>query len=267
MTIFHALILGIVQGLGEMLPISSSAHLVLLPWFFNFPDPGLAFDVALHLGTLLAILIYFWKDWWQIFESLLKLAKTRKVETFEQRLAGFLIIASVPGAIFGYLLESKAETVFRAPILVATMLVVFGIVLLIADRMDRGKLTLKDMKSKNALIIGFSQALAVIPGVSRSGITMTAGLFSGFAREDVAKFSFLMSAPIIAGAGLLKIKDIGAHEISSLPFWVAFVAAVVAALFAINFLLKFIKKHNFAIFAYYRFALAAIIIATLIFRR
>jgi undecaprenyl-diphosphatase len=133
MTIIHALILGIVQGVAEMLPISSSAHLVLVPWFLNFPDPGLAFDVALHLGTLVAVLVYFWHDWIELLLAFIGILKTRKIETFQQKLILFLLVASIPGAVFGYLLESKAETVFRNPLLVAFMLTILGIVLLIGN--------------------------------------------------------------------------------------------------------------------------------------
>jgi undecaprenyl-diphosphatase len=267
MTILQALILGIVQGLAEMLPISSSAHLVLLPWFFHFPDPGLAFDVALHLGTLLGILLFFWKDWLKIFTDFLKLIRTRKVETFEQKLSGFLVLASIPGAVFGYLLESKAETVFRNPLLIAGTLVFMGVVLVIVDRENREKRTLNEMRTKDCLIIGLSQAIAIVPGISRSGATITTGLFAGFKREDAAKFSFLMSVPIIAGAGLLKLKDLPFSEITSMPFLVGFAAAVVSSIFAISFLLRFVRNHKFTIFAYYRFILAAIIIITLIIRR
>lgn len=266
MTIIQALVLGLVQGLAEMLPISSSAHLVLFPWFFHFPDPGLAFDVALHLGTLVAILGYFWRDWLALLNAFIQILKTRKIETFEQKLIGFLIVASVPGAIFGYLLEGQAQTIFRSPLLIAFALALLGAVLLYADKFDKGEKKIKDMNTKNSLAIGLSQALAIVPGVSRSGVTMTTGLLLGYAKEDAAKFSFLMSAPIIAGAGLLKFKDLGASDIASTTFVVAFVTSVLASLFAIGFLLRYVKKHGFKLFAYYRFALAAIIIITLIIR-
>lgn len=265
MTVFHALILGIVQGFGEMLPISSSAHLVLLPWFLNFPDPGLAFDVALHVGTLLALLLYFWKDWLKIFSDLFLIIKTRKVETFEQKLAGYLILASIPGAFFGALLEKHAETTFRNPLIMVITLVIFGTLLLVADKKDKGERTLKDMKVKDSLIIGLSQAIALIPGVSRSGITMTAGLFSGFKKEDVAKFSFMMSAPIIGGAGILQLKDMQASEINT-AFIIGFVASVISSLIAIGFLLTYIKKHGFKIFVYYRYFLALVILLLIFIR-
>lgn len=266
MTVIQAIILGIVQGLAEMLPISSSAHLILFPWLFDFPDPGLAFDVALHLGTLFAIILYFWKDWLRIIFDLLLMFKTRKIETFGQRFAGFLFLASIPGAILGFLLEDQAETVFRNPLIIVVSLVTLGAILYYADKTDRGERTLADMKPKDSLIIGLSQAIALIPGISRSGITMTAGLFSGFKREDVAKFSFMMSAPIIAGAGILKINDITSGDMNT-AFWLGCFASVVSSLIAIRFLLNFVKKHRFSIFAYYRFALAAVILIVYFLRR
>ena len=240
---------------------------MLLPWLFRFPDPGLAFDVALHVGTLVAILAFFWREWVDIALSLVKLAHERKVTSQSQKLAGLLLIASVPGAIFGILLDKYAESAFRNPLLIAGTMVAFGIVLWYADHYDKEKRTMDDAKVKDAATLGLAQALAIIPGISRSGITMTTGLFSGFKREDAARFSFLMSAPIIAGAALVKLKDIQGGMLAMPTFWVAFVASVLSSLFAIGFLLKFLKKHRFSIFVYYRFALAAIVIAVYLMSR
>jgi len=267
MNILQAAFLGIIQGLAEMLPISSSAHLVLFPWLLGFPDPGLAFDVALHVGTLVAILGFFWREWVDISLSLVKLARERKVTSQSQRLAGLLLIASVPGAIFGILLDKYAEQAFRNPLLIASTLVIFGVVLWYADHYDQEKRTIKDAKVKDAVTLGLAQAFAIIPGISRSGITMTAGLFSGFKREDAARFSFLMSAPIIAGAALVKVKDISSGILAMPTFWVAMVFTVISSLFAISFLLKFLQKHRFNVFAYYRFALAALVLVVYLMRR
>lgn len=267
MNIIQAALLGIVQGLAEMLPISSSAHLVIFPWLFRFSDPGLAFDVALHVGTLGAILAYFWREWRNIAVSLVKLARERKVTSQSQELAGLLVIASVPGAIFGILLDKYAESAFRNPLLIASTMVIFGIILWYADHHDQEKRTIGDAQVKDAVTLGLAQALAIIPGISRSGVTMTTGLFSGFKREDAARFSFLMSAPIIAGAALVKLKDISAGMLTLPTFWVAFVATVISSLFAIGFLLRFLKKHRFNIFVYYRFALAALVLAVYLMRR
>jgi len=260
MTITTALIFGLIQGFGEMLPISSSAHLVLFPYLFGFADPGLAFDVALHLGTLAAILGYFWRDWVDMATSLIKLLQERKVTSQSQKLAGLLLVASVPGAIFGVFLGDLAEKAFRNPLLTAAMLVLAGMVLYLADHKDHGERKLKDLKLKDAVVVGLAQAVAIIPGVSRSGATITAGLFSGVTREDAARFSFLMSAPIIAGAALVKVPKLSTALVSTLPFWVAILASVLSSLLAIRILLALVRKKHFDIFVWYRFALAAVVV-------
>jgi undecaprenyl-diphosphatase len=250
-----------------MLPISSSAHLVLFPWLFRFPDPGLAFDVALHVGTLGAILAYFWREWCDIAVSLVKLARERHITSQSQKLALLLVIASVPGAIFGILLGGYAENVFRSPLLIASALVVMGATLWFADHSDKGDKGFDQITKLDSLKIGLAQAVAIIPGVSRSGATMTAGLFLGIERSDVAKFSFMMSAPIIAGAALVKMKDLAPAMLTNATFLTAFLAALVSSLFAIRFLLGYIKKHNFNVFVYYRFALATLVLAVYLMRR
>src|SRR3989338_9328893 len=188
--IIQAIILGIVQGLTEFLPISSSAHLYLLPKFFNWNYEGIGFDVALHWGTLLAILMIFWRDYWNAL-------------TGERRLLWFLVIGSIPGALAGYFLESQAETIFRTPVLTAAMLAGFGILLWVADRRNSPKAPslIKEevggvLDWKKSLFMGAAQALAIVPGVSRSGATMTAGLFSGMTRQQAARVSFLLFLPI-----------------------------------------------------------------------
>jgi len=260
MDITVAIIFGLIQGFGEMLPISSSAHLVLVPYFMGFSDPGLAFDVALHLGTLAAILGYFWREWLDVALSLIKLARERKVTSQGQKLAGLLLVASIPGALFGYFLSDTAETTFRNPILIATALIVAGSVLWYFDHHDQGKRYISDMKLPDAVVVGLAQAIALIPGVSRSGATITAGLARGISREDAAKFSFLMSAPIIAGAALVKVPEIDFSVITGLPFWFAIFGAIVSSALAIKFLLSIVKKYHFDMFVYYRFLLAAVVI-------
>ncbi len=260
MNIPTAIIFGLIQGFGEMLPISSSAHLVLFPYLFGFTDPGLAFDVALHVGTLAAILGYFWRDWVDMAVSLAKLARERKVTSQSQKLAGLLLVASIPGAIFGYLLGDLAESAFRNPLLIAFTLVAAGVLLYFADHTDKGGRTLKELGIRDAVVIGLAQAVAIIPGVSRSGATITAGLFSGINREEAARFSFLMSAPIIAGAALVKVSKLDAGMATSLSFWVAMLAAVVSSALAIKLLLSLVRKQHFDIFVWYRFALAAVVL-------
>jgi len=266
MNAIQALIFGFIQGFGEMLPISSSAHLVIFPYLFKIEDPGLAFDVALHFGTLLAILGFFWQDWLKIIKGLVKLMRERKITDFYQKLGILLIIASIPGAVFGLLLESYAETIFRNPLLVAGTLIVMGGILYYADHKWQGTKTIKDMTYKKSLTIGFAQALAIIPGVSRSGITISAGLFEGLTRLDAARFSFLMSAPIIAGAATAKLPDLSSQILATSNFWIAFIASIVSSLLAIKFLLGFIRKHSFDIFVFYRWGLAAIIIIVVMVR-
>jgi len=266
MNALQALIFGFIQGFGEMLPISSSAHLVLFPYIFKINDPGLAFDVALHFGTLLAILGFFWQDWLNITKGLIKLIKERKVTDFYQRLGVMLLIASIPGAIFGIFLNKYAETIFRGPVLIASMMALMGIVLYFADHRGRGKKTIKELSYKKSLLIGLAQAVAIIPGVSRSGITISFGLFDGLSRKEAAKFSFLMSAPIIAGAAIAKIPDLSSKIIATSTFWIAMVASIVSSLIAIKFLLGFVRKHSFNLFVFYRLSLAVFIIIVVIIR-
>ena len=251
-----------VQGLGEFLPISSSAHLVLTPWLFGWPDQGLAFDVALHWGTLLAVVSYFYLDIWHIIKGFLNSLRpsTRDLENNPyQKLSWLILIATVPAAIIGKLLESQIETAFRNPLIVAFNLAVVGLILLLADKYGAKIKTLAEASKSNAWIIGLAQAVAVIPGVSRSGATMIAGLFQGFTRSDAAKFSFLMSVPIILGAGLLKIPEIAEIE-NTKALVVGFASSAVFGFLAIKYMLKYIATRSFAIFTWYRFALAAVII-------
>jgi undecaprenyl-diphosphatase len=256
-----------VQGFAEMLPISSSAHLVLLPWLFRFPDPGLAFDVVLHVGTLAALVGYFWREWLDIAKSLAKLVRDRQITKQSQKLAILLTIASVPGAFFGYLLGGYAEKTFRNPLLIAGTLVTMGLFLWYADQHDKGSKKLEQITRIDSLKIGLAQAIAVIPGVSRSGATMTTGLLLGIDRTDAAKFSFMMSAPIIAGAAIVKGGDITFELLTSISLWTAMVAAFISSLLTIDFLLRYVRKHNFNIFVFYRFTLAAIIVFIYLIRR
>ncbi|QQS23138.1 undecaprenyl-diphosphate phosphatase [bacterium] len=261
MELFQAFILGMVQGLGEFLPISSSAHLVLAPWVFGWPDQGLAFDIALHWGTLVAVVAYFRKDIWHLakgfFHSFFK--TTRDFENnIYQKLSWFLLLATIPAAIFGKLLESRVETTFRNPLLIAVTLSVVGIILYLADRYGAKLKSLAHITWINSLLIGIGQAVAVIPGISRSGATMIAGLAQGLKREDAAKFSFLMSIPIILGAGVLKLPDI-AEIPNHTQVAVGFLSSAVFGFLAIKYMLKYIAKRSFTVFAIYRLALAAII--------
>lgn len=262
MLIFQAFVLGLVQGLGEFLPISSSAHLIIVPWLFNWPDPGLGFDVALHWGTLLAVLVYFRMDimnlirgfWHSLFKS------TRDFqENIYQKLSWLLIIASVPGALIGKLLEAEAEKTFRNPVLIAVTLSSFGLAIWLADKMGKKEKNLGRITWLDSLWVGLSQALAVIPGVSRSGSTMGAGLFLGFKRADAARFSFLMSIPIIFGAGLVKIEEF-TKGVSWPALIVGLISSAIFGFLAIKYLLRFLASHDFKIFVWYRLVLAGLIL-------
>ena len=266
--IIHPFVLGMVQGLGEFLPISSSAHLIIAPWLFKWDDPGLGFDVALHWGTLLAVVVYFRGDivllvkgfWHSLFKS------TRDLQNnIYQKLAWLIVVASVPGAVIGYLLEKQAERAFRNPLLIAVTMSVFGLMLLAVDKFGKKIKNLDRIKWLDAVWIGFSQALAVIPGVSRSGRTIAMGLSLGFKREDAARFSFLMSIPIIFGAGLLKLKDFHSG-VTTQDLAVGFASAAVFGFLSIKYLLRYLAKHDFKIFVWYRLLLAGLILAVLYFR-
>lgn len=261
MTIFQAIIYGIVQGIAEFLPISSSGHLVALPQILGWTDVGLAFDAALHLGTLVAVIAFFWKDWIELISAGLTKPKSKNGKLF-----WYIVIATIPGALIGKLFEKQAENAFRSLLVVGIMMIVMGIVLYAADKMGKNREKLEDIGLVESFIIGLSQALAIVPGVSRSGITMSAGLFSGLDKESAARFSFLLSTPIVFGAGILKIKDLikpaaGAVHIGAAPLAVGIITSAVVGLISIKFLLDYLKKKGYGIFVAYRFVVGAVLIA------
>ena len=260
MPIYQAIVLGVVQGLGEFLPISSSAHLILVPWLFGWDDPGLAFDVALHWGTLVAVLVVFWRDWIALIHDGL-LGGPRR------RLFWALVISAIPGAIAGKLLSTWAEDTLRAPLLIAATMAVMGVLLWFADRAGKKTLTEDQMSYGRAATIGVAQAAALIPGVSRSGGTITLGLFFGFRREEIAKFSFLMSTPIIFGAGVVKLPKMlhemnsGASHVSGAALLAGLVSAAVVGTLVIRWLLEYLRTRSYAVFVIYRLAVAVAIVA------
>lgn len=260
--IFQTIILGIVQGAGEFLPISSTAHLVLVPYLFSWKDPGLSFDVALHLGTLLAIIIYFWKDWLEIFKlgaSSLKLMKYESDSYLNNKnIFWLIVVATIPGAIAGFLLEEKAETIFRNPLIISLALILVGLVLFLTDKYAKHRKEIRDVNVKDSVIIGISQAVAIIPGVSRSGATITSGLAMGLNRKDAARFSFLLSAPIILGASVFKLPELFSEKISLFTI-VGIVFSFGSGYLAIKYLLKFVEKSSYQVFFWYRLVLAAVI--------
>ena len=253
MSSFQAIMMGIIQGLGEFLPISSSGHLVLAPWLFDWEVPGLTFDVALHMGTLAAVLLYFWKDWMELFKAALTGHNKEKRKIF-----WFLVLASIPAAIVGLSLNDIIENVLRSPLVVGVMLIVFAILLYLADQKKEIR-RLDSMTLGDALIIGTAQALALVPGVSRAGITMTAARWFSFSREEAARFSFLLSTPVILGAGVLELSNVNFAEIS-FPFILGVLVSGIVGILCISLLLKFLRTFSFKIFVIYRILLGTLII-------
>lgn len=270
MELLQILILGVVQGLGEFLPISSSAHLILIPYLFDFSlnmsnDSKLAFDVALHCGTLIAVLFVFYKDWIAIFKGVFNKVLHNE-NSLENRMFWYLVIATIPGALVGYFFEDVVEDIFRnSPLIIAIALGVMGIALYIGDKWalkhyKDDETSYEGLTLKTTFMIGISQAFAIIPGFSRSGTTLLTGRLLGVSREGAAKFTFLLSVPIIAGATILKLPEL----VLNLNIILGILIAAVVGVLAIKFLLNYIKTKGFAIFAYYRVIFALIIIIKVI---
>jgi len=263
MTPLQAIALGIIQGLSEFLPISSSAHLTLAPWLLGWEDPGLAFDVALHLGTLIAVLWYFRMEWIALVKAAFGILTTGRVETPEKRRVVYLIIATIPGAIGGFLLQSRAESAFRDPQLIAIALIVMGIVLWLADKLVDQQRVLGEMRWMDALLIGLSQVIALIPGVSRSGSTITTARGLRFDRESAAEFSFLMSMPIIAAAVIMEGPKALQQGGLTNELMGGVVASAISGWLAISILMRFVSRHSYGIFAFYRVALGLVVLGVL----
>jgi undecaprenyl-diphosphatase len=287
MTILQALILGIVQGLTEFIPISSSAHLIIVPWLFGWNDPvltSLSFDVALHLGTLVAVIWFFASDWVRLIRAGVASLVERKIGSDpDRKLAWLLVIGCIPGGIAGVLGESKIDALFHQPgmpikmmaiIIMGIIIAALALILFIVERQARHTRELNSLTLKDAILIGLAQALAIFPGVSRSGSTITAGLALNLKRETAARFSFLLSAPIILGAGLKSALDMfqqyhagtsfGSGELLLFPF--GFVAAAISGYFCIKYLLRFLQKNSTDSFVYYRWGLAVLIIVVALLR-
>ena len=263
MTPLQAIALGIIQGLSEFLPISSSAHLTLAPWLFGWEDPGLAFDVALHFGTLLAVLWYFRMEWLNLIKAAFGIATTGRAETPEKRKVIYLIVATIPGAIGGYLLQSRAESAFRSPQIIAVALIVMGIILWAVDKAVDQRRILGEMRWVDALLIGLSQVIALIPGVSRSGSTITTARGLRFDRESAAEFSFLMSMPIIAAAVVLEGPK-ALHEGGlTNDLMSGVVASAISGWLAISLLMRYVSRHSYGVFAFYRIALGIAVLAVI----
>jgi undecaprenyl-diphosphatase len=267
--LIQAIILGVVQGLTEFLPVSSSGHLFLGQYFLGLDQDrfGLPFDVAMHLGTLLAVVAFFWRDLLRMARAFLRSFRHRDLADPDQRLAYLVIASTVPAALIGFFFEDFFETAVRNPWVVVFNLVAVGVLFIVAEAVGRRTRRASKMTFLEALGIGLAQAAALVPGVSRSGATITLGLFFGLRREEAARFSFLMSVPIIAGAGTLKLGEAlseGMNASDMVLFAAGFVSSAVVGYLAIRFFISFVVDHSLRAFAYYRFGLAAVVAVALL---
>lgn len=285
MSWIEAIVLGLTQGLTEFLPISSSGHLIIVPWLFGWESPGVAFDAALHLGTLLAVFTYFWHDLVEMVKAVPTILRKRTAllragapdeddGTFYARLGLLLVIGSIPGAIAGLAFESKIDDLFhpdsnegRAIVAIAILMAVFGVVLWLADRYGRENRTLRSVRLPDTLVVGIAQALALMPGTSRSGVTLTMGLFRGFTRADAARFSFLLGIPLIAGAGLKGVADLlqadpSGAEIGKILAGVA--TSAISGFITIRFLLRYLQTSTVGVFVVYRLIAAAVLVVLVV---
>lgn len=286
MLAIEAVILGLVQGLTEFIPISSSAHLIIVPWLFGWNDrvlDSLSFDVALHLGTLMAVLAFFAADWVRLVKGVFSSLFDRKIGPDpDRRLGWLLIIGTIPGGVAGLLGESKIQELFHGPgvppkpaamIIMAVLITLLGLLLWVAERIAIHTRGLDRLSLRDTILIGLAQGFAIFPGVSRSGSTITAGLALGLKRPDAARFSFLLSAPIIAGAGLKSIIEVigqfSTGEIAQselLLFPVGFAAAAVSGYLCIKYLLIFLQRNSTDLFVYYRWGLALLLVVVALTR-
>jgi undecaprenyl-diphosphatase len=270
LTVWQAIVLGITQGLTEFAPVSSSGHLILVPWLFNWSilqDAQLnkTFDVALHMGTLVGAVAYLWSDVVRYTKGFFRSIAHREIRTLDERLAWFLVIGTIPGALAGAAFEGVIEDKLGQPLLIATMLAVGGVALYLVDRVCRADREIPDLTIRDPVVIGLAQAIALQPGVSRSGITITAARVMRMTRESAARFSFLLALPVIAGAGLFKGADVvksgGLPPGFAAPFFWGFVAAAVSGYLVIWWLLAYLRRRSFALFMWYRLAVAALVFA------
>ena len=254
MNIFQAALLGVIQGLTELLPISSSAHLTIIRWIFNWNIPE-SFDVALHFGTLLAIGLYFFKDWLGLIKGGFNYV-VKKERTVQGRMFWYIVLATIPGGVIGFLLDHFLSGTLNRPIIIALALIIMGIILYVVDKKAPSKVKYEQMTLKQTFLIGVSQALAFIPGVSRSGVTITTARMMKIERESAARYSFMLSAPIVLAATIFKFKDF----VFDLPFVVGVLTSFIVGLLVIKFLLKFLPKGSFKGFAIYRIIFGLLII-------
>jgi undecaprenyl-diphosphatase len=272
MPLLQAIVLGILQGLTEFLPVSSSAHLIVVPWILGWDDGGLTFDVALHVGTLAAVILFFFRDWVQIITQALGFGTGSDPALSKNRgLLWLLIVGTIPGGIAGLLFEKQADAALRNPLIIATAAIVVGLIMWLADSSGRKQKDISHVSMLDSITVGVAQAFAIIPGVSRSGSTIAAGLFRGLDRSTAARFSFLLSTPIIAGAAAKKFWDLFKHG-GGLPhdmqmaFLAGIIASAITGCLAIAFFLNYLRRGSLAVFVWYRIVFGIIVIALALFR-
>jgi undecaprenyl-diphosphatase len=272
MPLYQVIVLGIVQGLAEFLPISSSGHLYLTSWLLDWKTESLDFDIMLHLGTLFAVLLYFGKDWVQIIANGfgIRMGGDEMIK-HNSSLLWMLVVGTIPGALAGMLFEKQADTAFRNPFVIGTMLIAVGILMWVADSSSRLVRDLSMVTFLDSLMIGVGQALAIVPGVSRSGITITTGLFRNLDREAAARFSFLLSTPIIAGAAGKALYNIhkqhGLHDLLTAKFVVGVSVSALTGCIVIAWFLRYLHRSTLRPFVYYRIAFGIIVLALAFIRR
>ena len=260
----HAIVEGIVQGLTEFLPVSSTAHLRIVPAFLGWPDPGAAFTAVVQLGTMAAVLLYFRTDLWRIARTwTLSLFRPQLRSELDARMGWYIILGTIPIGIFGLIFKDQIETGARDLYVIGSTLIAFGIVLYIADRVSKRDRTLEEINSTDGVFIGLWQAIALIPGVSRSGSTISAGLFRGFDRTSAARYSFLLSVPAVVLSGLFELRHVGggAHQASAGAVIIATIVAFVVGYASIAFLLRYLVRHSMLLFVAYRVVLGVVVIA------
>ncbi len=271
MPIYQALVLGALQGITEFWPVSSTAHIALTQWFFGWGRPQLALTVALHVGTLVAVVFYFRRRVWSLIRAWFASVRDRRIgEGLERRLAWFLLLATVPAVVAGYFLHDAAEILETMPLFMAFLLAAVGALLWYVDSLHTGSRDLDSTSIRDALAIGIAQITALAPGVSRSGSTMTAALYAGYSREQAAEFAFLLSVPVIAGAALYegaKLVKEGIPAGWGPPMLLGAITSAVFGWLAVKYLLRFLQRGTFKPFALYRFALAATVLIVALARR
>ena len=268
----QALIMGIVQGLTEFIPVSSSGHLVLVPWLFGWKDPfitSVAFTVILHMGTLVALLAFFWRDWVKLIPAGLATIRDRSFKGDpDRKMAFLLVVATIPAVLVGPIFESKLEDLVREPARIALMLCVGAAILWLADRWGSKQRDETSLSFGDSLVIGVAQVIALVPGISRSGISISAGLFMGLNREAAAKFSFLMATPVIAGAGVWEARKFITGEAGPSPEMnvvaIGFIASLISGFLAIRFMLAFLKRRPLTAFVAYRVVAAILVFVVLL---